>query len=861
MELQSIRRSRSGGRVPPGLIVAASVPLCVLVATSSWFGPSIGMWAGFAVLFFLPGVPLVLLALGRALDPFEKAAASFVGSLVVLTAAALLSHVFGWSLNGVLCFIPLAAGIMGLVHWGLTKKSASRAGEASDVGGACEPSDSFYTKTVSATTWVLLAVAVLWSAGVPGEMGWTTDAFDHIATVREISDTGDLFPLSAWYSEPEAPLPDPRKGVFHVGLAALCRLSGRDPAEVWLWLPGALLPLALLVVFCLGRILTGSWAGGWLAALFWLMCFGGPNSRLPAQMGYAHNISEAASWFLIVLMLKYVSDHKRELVLASAVGLVACCFVHISSFVLLMASWGCFLAAALVLGGDARRGLCGRLGRVGLVWLGFGVLAAAAKVLMSYAPANPIQVQTQNLLYWGSWLHTVNPLWVFGWLGLPGVLAIVIAVGLAVRGRRNPGTLYMAGASIVPVAVVLNPLVVPLLYGVIGYLVERFTWIIPYPHVLAFTAVASYRRLILPGSALPRLGAGFLLGCVLLSVGATAANRPDVRVAEADRTVPWMHALDYLQSEADAPAVVASDLLTSYSVPAFTRHHVVSTLHQHGSPNDPRGSDRIVALMEIMNPDLPGALLKRKLKEQEVDFFLINRSFDTKLMLHYAEVDTVSLTRLKERLEGLPGVFGEVYDKGGVSIFAVDGAGLRKWTPRDTGPPPYVLRPDATLPGLPVGAVFDGKVELLSVELPRRPVEPGRSFRITCYWRSRTERLEFDIPWVVQIRMQKDYPKGRLYSPAYGKIYRKLVELIRGERYRWRDAHLPARGLFPPSLWEDFIVKDTADVYVPRWMDSGTYELSVFIGRRAIYPNLTVRDFLRDDDQYSGVTVGSLEIR
>jgi hypothetical protein len=525
-----------------------------------------------------------------------------------------------------------------------------------------------------------------------------------------------------------------------------------------------------------------------------------------------------------------------------------------------MASWGCFLAAALALGGSKRRELAIWLGRAGLLWLVFGVLAAAAKVLMSYAPANPIQLQSQNLLYWGSSLYTVNPLWVFRWLGVPGALAVVLAIGFVFKARENPGKLYMVGACLVPVAIVLNPLAVPPLYSVIGYLVERLVWVVPYPHILAFVAVASYHRVLLPGGLFKRLGAAALLIAVSISVGITATSRPATPREESDRLVPWKTALDYLQANVDTSAVVASDMLTSYSVPAFTRHHAVSTLHQHGSPNDPRGTDRMVALAEIMNPDSPGEVLKNRMLDQEVDFVVVNRSLDGRLLLHYAEVDPVSLGRVEDRLRGMPGVFREVYEDGSASVYAVDREALAGWTPKDRGLPPYILPAGASPPGVPVNQVFDEKVRLLSVEFPHRPVKAGESIEMVCYWQSAVEKLEFDVPWVVQIRIQRDYPKGSFYSPAYSKVYRKVLEVLSGESYRRRAAHLPARGVFPPSLWGDFIVKDVAEVPIPRWTAAGTYELSVSIGRQAIYPNLQMRDFLKDDDQFSGVTVGVLQV-
>jgi hypothetical protein len=264
--------------------------------------------------------------------------------------------------------------------------------------------------------------------------------------------------------------------------------------------------------------------------------------------------------------------------------------------------------------------------------------------------------------------------------------------------------------------------------------------------------------------------------------------------------------------------------------------------------------------VEIMNPNSPARALKERLIDQEVDFVLVNESLDKRKLLNYAEVDPIALMELKDRLAGKPGIFHEVYEGEDATIFAVDRNALLEWRPRDAAPPPYILPRGASPPGLQVGEIFDDKVELLSVDFPRHHVKAGEAFEVTCYWQSRVKKLEFDIPWVVQIRMQRDYPKGTFYSPAYSKLYRKVLELIKGEGYRRRWAHLPARGVIPPSLWGDFVIKDVAVIHVPRWIIPGTYELTVSISRQAVYPNLNISDLLRDDDQFSGVSVGSVVI-
>lgn len=835
------------GRSPFGLTIAALVPLCLLCGAAGALPPALRLWASFLLVAFLPGAGMAFHGLCRSLNRWEKVGASFVGSLVVLVAAGLVSHAAGWGLLGVVRILPPATVLIAILCW--------RYG--------CRPEETAAEEFTSRRSHIFAAVVLLVSLiagfGLSGEMGAATDAYDHIATVREIRDTGELFPLTASYKYPEAPLPDPRKGLFHAGLAAMCQYSGQDPATVWSWLPKALFPLTILVVFCFGRALIGSSPGGLLSAALWLLCFGGPGSRLPVQLGYAHNVSEIASWVLILMLLRYVAGGRTRLIAFSGMGLAACCFVHISAIVLALAAWGCFLAAALCFR-EGRRTLAGRLARAGVVWLAFGVPAATAKLLMSYAPANPIQLQNQNLLYLTDSLYTVNPMWIHSWLGIPGALAVVFGVWLALRKAKTPGSLYMAGTALIPVFIVLNPLLVPAGYSIIGYLVERLVWVVPYPYILAFVLVASVNRARAAGRVLFKVGAAAVALAILLAVYSVAASRASRLSSETVSYTDWLPALDYLRENVKEPSVIASDMLTSYSIPAFTRHHIVSTLHQHGSPNDPKGVDRIVALVQILDPDLDPRILKRRLLEQEIDYILVNSSFEGRRRLYFSEVSPASLKRLDRALGRRAGVFREVFRDGDLSLYAVNRDALSLWRPEPRGRPPYFLAPGVRPKGERVGAAFGGQVELLSAELPEFTVRRGEDMEITCYWRGMVEKLSFNLPWVVQVRLQRDYPKGRFYSASYSKIYRKVLGLLTGENYRWRASHLPAEGVVPPSMWGNSVVVDKALVTVPRWLEPGTYDVTVSIDQEPVYPVFRLGDCLRDDDRYSGVVVGSIEV-
>jgi hypothetical protein len=769
-----------------------------------------------------------------------------VGSLVVLVGAGLVCHLAGWGLGTLVWMIPAAAIISALACW----RYGCRVGDEDDEAHA--------SRRFNILATVLVLASLLGGLALSGEMGAATDAYDHIATVREIEDSGDLFPLSAFYKYPEAPLPDPRKGLFHAGLAAMCRYSGEDPVAVWVWLPKALFPLTILVVFCLGRALVGTSPGGALSALLWVLVFGGPGSRLPLQLGYAHNVSEVASWVLILLLLKHVKGGRKRLIPFSAAGLAATCFIHISAIVLALAAWGCFLVAVL-LSRAARSAYARGLVHAGVVWLIFGVPAATAKLMMSYAPANPIQLQNQNLLYFTDSLYTVNPMWVYSWFGVPGALAVFFALWLALRRDKTPGTLYMAGGAIVPVLVILNPVLVPAGYSAIGYLVERLAWVVPYPYILAFALLALDRGIRGGGSVLRRAGAVLIALLVTHAVLTSAHSRFEKLRDDVLSYEDWGPAIEYVRESVPDTAVVASDMLTSYSIPALTGRHIVSTLHQHGSPNDPKGVDRIVALVQIMDPDGDPRMLKRRLLEQEVDYVLVNSTFERRRRLYFTEINPASLNRLDSSLGGMRRIFGKVFAAEGLNLYAVDREALESWRPNPAPPAPYLLADGASPRGRRINEVFEDQVRLVSVDLPERAVRTGGA-EITCYWQGVVERLTFDLPWVVQVRLQREYPKGALYSESYSKIYRKVLTLATGENYRWRASHLPAEGALPPSMWGDSVIVDKAVVPIPGWLAPGTYDVTVSIGREPVYPVFRLSDYLRDDDRYSGVVVGSIEV-
>jgi hypothetical protein len=115
---------------------------------------------------------------------------------------------------------------------------------------------------------------------------------------------------------------------------------------------------------------------------------------------------------------------------------------------------------------------------------------------------------------------------------------------------------------------------------------------------------------------------------------------------------------------------------------------------------------------------------------------------------------------------------------------------------------------------------------------------------------------------MVYVRLDTDVPSDGLESEAYGKIHRKLRERLSGVRYRLRDGHVPLGGVLGPDLWRPGeIVEDRHRFVVPADAAPGRYTLRIKMLRMPHYPNLSLRDYLRDDDLFSGPVSGTVDVR
>jgi len=96
---------------------------------------------------------------------------------------------------------------------------------------------------------------------------------------------------------------------------------------------------------------------------------------------------------------------------------------------------------------------------------------------------------------------------------------------------------------------------------------------------------------------------------------------------------------------------------------------------------------------------------------------------------------------------------------------------------------------------------------------------------------------------------------------AFSKMWRKLVERTRHERYRFRADHLPTNGDYGVDRWSSAeVVQDSFRLTIPMDAAAGDYTVRLALTHQPHYPNLVWRDLLSDDDLLNGLEVAKLRV-
>jgi hypothetical protein len=719
------------------------------------------------------------------------------------------------------------------------------------------------------------AILGLYAGGI---LGYETDAPDHIACLREMVERDRILPRTTFYADGDGVATDSRKGFFHVALASAALLTGTDPVRLWNFMPGLLIPLALVVFHSYARRLLRSEGTALFATFLALVCYAEVTRGPFARLGYGSHMGIVLAWATLTLALDFVMARPRRTHLGLlALAAFAATATHFFACLLVLFSLSVYLVAMLAL---RRRTYTGtrRLAVALLVTVAGSLPAIAWRLAYTLPALNPIHTHRQGILYFTDSLFIILPSeWVRFLFGA-GFGAIVLSLFLWKRAREDDALLYLASLSIAPLLVAANPLVVPLLEPHLGYLVARFVQAVPFLMVLAYMArwmgeslleLTSARRIL--------VSLVFYLFMVVLlfprlEAFARSFSASSLEAQRARSVLVWDDLLAKLRAEIPTPAVILSDPLTSYSIPALTRHSTVAVLNQHGSPSDSLALVRLAACRDVLSPYIGTGEKARLCRRFGVDYVLVNGTFDQPLSTFYCSVGPEQATAQRRALDADTGLFRRVWslgERGALYRVRSEGLDVLAGIVRPGQERPFSRTTEELTRGVFVRQIppeaFDvvadtlAGVTLMAAHLDTTLTERGDVVDATFYWRRAGQPPQFPVE--AHLRLDTEAPRGRLWSLGWSKLHRRLAQRRRGVLYRMDQVHVPLAGMLGGEHWpEDRYVVDRVRLPIPRRAAIGEYELKVSWQQQTMLPNIRFRDYFTDRDAYDGLAVGFLEV-
>lgn len=828
------------------LALAALLSSGMLAALS----PGIRLTLAFATLILLPGHALLALTGSRPPGGPWLSSGWALGLGVAWTGAlVLLLRAFGAPFTLLAPWGAAPAALLWVVVAARPERGAD--GDSPSLGG------------IALGAVALAAVlAAVHCARLGTPLSVYSDSPDHIATIRRMLASGDAFPADAFFRDAGAAGVDPRKGLWHAGVALISKLAGADPLIAWQLLPALLAPLFVLNAAAFAWLIGGPAAaavGAWALLLTYGTSLASPVLREAAFATKLADQLALATFAAVIADVERPGRGARLAAIGLALGAIAAHVFAALEFGVAFAAFGVGLLAR-------ERRFGGRVRRLTATALAIG--AAALPYLLwraraSYAPVNVIHLEPQGLMTLWPGAVIVMPGMLWDWMGVMWVL-IPLSWWAWARASARPAVLFLLTTTLAVFALLFLPPLVAVLQPKLGYLLMRFVWLVPLSAAFAFAlpslvrAVRDRRGAARWRAALGLAGVALLLKPAVLDAALVFRSPHWVSVPEAGASITgWSDALAWMDRRLPEGTVVLSDPATSYSVPMMTRHHVATLVDQHSSPNDPHALERILDARDALDPYGTWARTREVIERYGVTAIALNDRFPAPLRLDYWAPDPEWYAAARARFDAQPEAFSKAFDVAGFVVYEVRRAAL------DTLGAPAVPRPfvrpwdpanereaagsDATMPAVQ------------AFRLERERAAPGDTLHGTIEWRA--ARALAPGAYRVAVRFDRDLPGG-FTPPAWcAKPARKLIEIARHERYRFRVDHLPAHGAYGVDLWRPSeVVRDSFSFEVPAYAADGDYRVQVRMLRPPHYANYRLSDYFFDTDYYSGAPVGRLGI-
>jgi hypothetical protein len=694
----------------------------------------------------------------------------------------------------------------------------------------------------------------------------TGDSQDHIAYIDAVSRSHEVFPEQFIYRDGGMLTRDLRKGLLHSmwgTIDAVTRSGDFLPSWPLISWIGSL--LLLLSILCLGIQLFGSQYIGILGVILYILFY---------QRGLAgHSLTMAAYGFYFGKLfyfsfLMFLPSCMRKPVwkniLPVAISSFAAVGTHIS-YIMIMAfvMLAFFLFEYFQTIREKRLRLLTRaMPLTSLAVVLPNIPYLLMRYVRDYNPANEIHTHVHGMLFLTDKLAVVNPILLYHSDGPLMILALAAVILLWKPSRRDANLRLVLGAVSGVFILVFNPLWVPFIMNRITYLIVRFAAAPPFMLIAAYLLYALYQGMKGRGRVVSRTVTvtGWIIVVILLTqplirnftqfawagaprrtaMGASALNLRDL-FTEIKKNVP-------------AGAVIASDPMTGYCIPAFSDDFTLCTYDQHSTPNDSTALDRIRACRDIYLPQSSCRDITEILEEYGAGYIVINGRIPKRVRGQYWTPDRDAAEAAAANISACDN-FSEIYSHDSIYLFKVLGkAGEDTVNTRRRTLKTYEGDFNDLAPSGVDGIYISGG------GVSRNSIDRGDTLRLYVEW-SVKRPVRFGS-YVTYIRFDTDFDKGPLFRSWYGKVYRKILEKISGQRYRFRDDRLPFDGIFPPDTWpEGSILRDEFRIIVPGDIAPGRYTISVKLDNAPHVSNLRLKDLLSDDDFYDGPDLMTIEIK
>jgi len=697
---------------------------------------------------------------------------------------------------------------------------------------------------------------------------FTGDSPDHIAWLSAISRTHEAFPDRFYYSDGGIMTHDIRKGMMHTLLGSINALTGS--ADAWpIWpVVSAIGALSMmLALYCAGLALFGSQATGIVALFLFILVYrGGLGEYHLASMGTGYLLGRVyyiAALMTVPALLR--SGDRRLLVFLSAAS-IAATGAHIAHFVVI--AFMCAVVFILLFTAKRR----GSRSFTPLSWILIPAASVAAvnlpylliRYFRDYAPANPLHTHTQGVMYITERLFVLNPVVFMQETGYTGLLALSALFILWRAAKRDDSLRLLFSLQIAYYILVFTPILFPFLHDKLSYLLIRMEFVVPSIIVSAFLITALWNglrgtRKNIGRYALTAGSVAVFLFAVLPAINSIrnfAYSPHEYGQIRAQSALGLSDLYNHINKNIADGSVILSDPVTSFSLPAFTAQYVVCPYDQHSTPNDSTAIERLKDCRSVFSPLATPLLVARTMEKYGADYILVNGRLPGSIRTMYWLPGRNECRALVSMLESAPGVFDKVFETDTVALFRYDREMAHAFS---LAAPPRPFFGNELSPEELAGARESGEkgIVISRFETRNSVVKRGETFEAVIHW-ALNEPVYFGS-YMAHIRFDTDFPRTAFYWQWYGKIYRKVLEKIKGTRYRFRADSQPLGGILPPDTWP--LATDVADsviISVPHDAAPGLYTISVRMSKITQYPNYRAADILTDEDFFSGTIVGRL---